>query len=251
MELTLNVLGGFELTVAGDSVAGQLHQRSRELTAFLFTYPNLKHSREKLASMFWPDSDERSCQRSLSTVLWRTREAIKHVNPATPPIFVATPQGEIFVNHAVEYFCDAFEVKTIGKTIRDKNINDMSSDNINKLIQCRNIYLGPYMDGSHLDWILWERERIESDYIDLMIRLLFYYKSTGAYDGAISVAREILDADELRELVHRELIDLYALTGQRPQAILQYKKCTSILEHQLGIRPMVETTRVLERILSS
>ena len=251
MELMLNVLGGFEMAVAGRSVSTHMDQRSRELTAFLLTYPNTKHRRQKLANMFWPDSDERRCQKSLSTVLWRTREAIKDSKSKATSIFKTSAQGEIFISQEVKYFCDAYEIKKTKLALRDIKLENLSDNIFNNIKICRKLYSGPYMDGSYLDWILRERERIESDFIDLMMRLLLHYKTIHAYNDAISVAKEILDADELRELVHRELIRLYELTGQRPQAILQYKKCEEILACQLGIPPMPETTSIFNELTSA
>ncbi len=54
--------------------------------------------------------------------------------------------------------------------------------------------------------------------------------------------------DPLREEAHRQVMRLYAWSGQRNAAIHQYRECVGILEQELGVTPLAETTELYEAI---
>jgi tetratricopeptide (TPR) repeat protein len=54
--------------------------------------------------------------------------------------------------------------------------------------------------------------------------------------------------DPLHEPAHRWLMQLYAWAGQRAAALRQYRECVRILEGELGVSPLEETTRLYEAI---
>src|SRR5215470_5087532 len=71
------------------------------------------------------------------------------------------------------------------------------------------------------------------------------------YAGAIGYAQDILDRDALREDVHRELMRLFLLNGQRAMALHQFEICRGALRKELAIEPMRETLAVYQRIADS
>ena len=71
---------------------------------------------------------------------------------------------------------------------------------------------------------------------------------TGAYGNALSHARRWLQLDPLREEAHRQLMQLYAWTGQRTAALQQYRECVRILEEELDVSPLAETVALYESI---
>ncbi len=61
------------------------------------------------------------------------------------------------------------------------------------------------------------------------------------YPAAIRYAGQYLQTDDLAEEIHRQLIILYAATGQRSAALRQFERCMVVLEHELGVEPLPET----------
>jgi DNA-binding SARP family transcriptional activator len=57
--------------------------------------------------------------------------------------------------------------------------------------------------------------------------------------------------DELAEDVHRQLMILHVLAGDRPAAIQQYKRCATVLQRELGVDPLPETKAVYEAMLKA
>jgi tetratricopeptide (TPR) repeat protein len=67
---------------------------------------------------------------------------------------------------------------------------------------------------------------------------------------AISLAQRWLALDPLHEAAHVQLIRLYAVSGQRSLALRQYHECVRILEQELGVPPLAETTAMYQRVLN-
>src|SRR5207244_1307578 len=54
--------------------------------------------------------------------------------------------------------------------------------------------------------------------------------------------------DPLNETAHRRLIVLYGASGERAEALAQYRDCVRILHRELGVSPTEETTAVYHAI---
>ena len=74
------------------------------------------------------------------------------------------------------------------------------------------------------------------------------YSAEGAYAQAIGHARHWLAVDPLREEAHRWLMQLHAATGARDAALRQYREAVRILDEELGVGPLPETTALYEAI---
>lgn len=70
------------------------------------------------------------------------------------------------------------------------------------------------------------------------------------YAQAIQYGLRWLSLDPLQERVHRELIHLYALNGQRELALLQHQACTELLARELNLLPQQETLALVQAITS-
>jgi hypothetical protein len=71
------------------------------------------------------------------------------------------------------------------------------------------------------------------------------------YAEGIRHAQAILDNDALREDVHRDLMQLFVLSGQRAQALRQFEHCRELLRRELAIQPMRETMTLYQSIAQS
>ena len=65
---------------------------------------------------------------------------------------------------------------------------------------------------------------------------------------AIEAARRRVELDPLDEAGQRRLIDLLARSGDRAGAIRQYRSLVALLDHELGVAPLRETTDRYESI---
>ena len=79
-------------------------------------------------------------------------------------------------------------------------------------------------------------------------KLMAHHGTSGRFEAALEHGMRILAIDPAREKIHRQLMRLYALNGDRNAALAQYKRCKQVLRDELGLAPMRETRQLYQRI---
>jgi predicted ATPase len=140
------------------------------------------------------------------------------------------PQNHIWMD------VDEFELKAVR--------TDVAS-----LQQAVSLYRGDFLEGFYDDWIISERYRFESLYLDALARLMILYEAGKDYLSALATALRLLSRDALREDAYQITMRAYCHLGQRKAALEQYERCREILLKELGAEPMVETRDLFLSIL--
>jgi DNA-binding SARP family transcriptional activator len=92
------------------------------------------------------------------------------------------------------------------------------------------------------DWLRDIQDEVRRERALLLDRLTDALARAGRIDEAVARARERLGLDELHEPTHRRLIELYASAGRRGDALAQFRECVRVLDRELGVAPLTETT---------
>ena len=71
------------------------------------------------------------------------------------------------------------------------------------------------------------------------------------YDGALVLARQLLQQDRASERSHQRVMRLHYLRGDRAAALLAFDECEQLLKHEVGARPGAETLALLAMIESA
>jgi DNA-binding SARP family transcriptional activator len=111
------------------------------------------------------------------------------------------------------------------------------------------LYRNDFLDGFYDDWIINERYRLETLFSEALARLMVGQEAKGEHEAALSTALRLLDHDPLREDAHRLAMRAYCRLGQRNVALEQYRRCREVLQEELEVEPMVETTELYQAIL--
>jgi predicted ATPase len=77
------------------------------------------------------------------------------------------------------------------------------------------------------------------------------YVARHTYLAGIETLNQLLTLDPWREEAHRQLMELYARSGQRSAALAQYAICRQVLADELGIAPADETQALYQAILAN
>jgi DNA-binding SARP family transcriptional activator len=72
----------------------------------------------------------------------------------------------------------------------------------------------------------------------------------GDLERGIEQYRRALRVDPLRKELHQKLSECLWRAGRRDEALRQYRVCRDLLRHELGIGPLPETERLVERVRS-
>jgi predicted ATPase len=126
------------------------------------------------------------------------------------------------------------------------------------LSACVALYKGDFLQGFSLrdsvefdNWQTHQREYWQHSYQSVLEKLLKLALDAGNYTEAIQYAQSCLALDPLYEPAHRQLIQLYAWAGQRTTALKQYQQCVRILDDELGVPPLEETTELYTLVLEN
>lgn len=205
--------------------------------------------REYIASLFCGDCDEARARGRLSTMVWRLRRVLEPPGIARGTYLITEPTTHIGFNWDSPHHIDAILFRDKAESALSQPVHLLQQATVDELVGILPLYRGELLEGFYFDWVLHERERLRHLYLESIAHLMRYFKAHSCYGQCIEYCQKILDLDPLREEIHREMMLLYTLAGQRIQALRQYEACRSTLEAELGIPPMEETHRLYHQIV--
>jgi hypothetical protein len=116
-------------------------------------------------------------------------------------------------------------------------------------------YNGPFLAGLSLagapqfeQWLTQQREQYHRQVMDTLATLTTYHEQRGELAEAIQYAQQQLAFEPWLEESHRQLMGLFARTGQRSQALKQYEQCRTVLQQELSTEASPETQTLANQI---
>lgn len=215
------------------------------LLAYLWIQRGRPQTRERLAGLFWPDSTEEAARSNLRTTLYHLRQALEFGNERADDVLGIDDRSVRWRNDAPLWV----DVADFKHTLREAETDDAQT-RIEQLKRAVGLVEGPFCEGCYADWCLQEQSHLNELYRQALDGLITEHSSSGNIDQAIRYANAFLGEDPLDEAVHRQLMYLYSVSGQRNQALLQYSQCIQTLERELGVSPTQETEGLRDRILN-
>jgi DNA-binding SARP family transcriptional activator len=231
----LKLLGGFEL-LKGVEAANLTTRKDRLLLAYLALNAGRPVTREKLASLLWADRGEEQARGSLRQALAAIRNALDGAGDAT---IVTSRESVTFAGGAVAVDASAFEAAA--RTDPARAIG---------------LYRGPLLDGfdpaspDYAQWLLPERQRLENLAAELVEGLSQTKSSAETARQAISLARQLLTRDSIRESLWQALMRLLTTDNQKIEALKAYSQCSAALSAELGIKPSRQTEDLYRDIVT-
>jgi DNA-binding SARP family transcriptional activator/tetratricopeptide (TPR) repeat protein len=230
----IRLLGSPEITVEGNP----LDVDTRKAVAILAVLATDRraYGREELAALLWPDADDASARGALRRTLSVLRGAVG------PDVLRVDRQQVALVPS--RYGVDVERLETLG-----------DSGNAGNLAIAADLARGPFMAGFTLrdspefdDWRAARAASVERTVGGVLDRLIAALDAKGDVAGAIAAAGRRIDLDPLDESAHVRRMELLAAAGDRAGAVRQYRACVAVLERELGVDPLAETTARYEAI---
>ena len=207
-------------------------------------------SRDTLAALLWPESDQTSARAALRRTLSPLRNALSEN-------LVDFGRETLAVHPEAGLWCDviAFQERLTDCETHGHGYDQVCPRCLVALQEAVDLYTGDFLAGFSLrdsagfdDWQFFEADRLRREFSGVLERLVMIQKEQGNLQTAIENARRWLSLDPLNEAAHRALIGLYAQSGQRNAALRQYRECVRILDEELGVSPLEETTQLYETV---
>ncbi len=234
MMLECRLLGEIHFLIDARPLAPFPTQKAAYLLCYLLLYRERRHPRALLIDTFWPDRDEHSARRCLSTTLWRLRRTLGDEASSSP--LLSTEGDSIGFRAGSPIWLDVAAFEQAAQATAQVRGQDLSPQQAAVAL-----YRGDLMEGAYDDWCLIERERLASLHLQMLGKLMGFCRRHRQLPEAIAYGQRVLAIDPLRETVHRDLMRLYCETGDRAAAIRQFERCRALLAQEMGIEPMQET----------
>ncbi|MFL6208703.1 MAG: BTAD domain-containing putative transcriptional regulator [Pyrinomonadaceae bacterium] len=245
--LAIRLLGPFRVSVDEQVIDERRWSRRKPklLVKLLALQPHHQLHREQVMELLWPDLDAEAASNNLHKSIHAARRALEPALQAgAGSRFIMTREQQITLSAPGKLWIDveAFEQAAAAA---------LKSSAAQACEQALALYAGDLLiEDPYEDWTTMRRESLRALRQDLLVKLAQLYETEDRPDESIARLREIVALDAANEEAHRQLMRLYALTGQRQQALHQYEQCCADLRRELAARPEPATVALHEQIVA-
>jgi DNA-binding SARP family transcriptional activator/tetratricopeptide (TPR) repeat protein len=194
-----------------------------------------EHSREQLADLLWPEADSAKGRASLRRTLSVTAAAVG--------------DGLTVSRTAVSL---KLEVVRVDVHDFETLIGRPDAASLERAVQ---LYRGDFLTGFVLrgcpdfeEWQTSVAEEFRQSLARGLQRLVAACIADGELERAAGHARRWLQLDPLHEPAHQAIIRLHGWAGQRTAAMRQYRSLVRVLDRELAVRPLPETTQLYDDV---
>ena len=245
--ISIQLLGPVRVDVAGAPLVVDT-RKALALLAYL-AVTGRPASRELLAALLWPESDGADARAALRRTLSVLKGGLGAGALVIDRTSVSLRQDDADLD------LGRFRA-ALGRARNHGHDADVGCPSCTtSLEEALSLDRGEFMSGFSLrdseafdEWQVREAESHRRDLAGALERLARALAATGATERALAAGRRWLELDPLHEPAHRLLMELLARGGEPAAAIHQYHDCVRILDRELGVAPLPETTELYEAI---
>ena len=228
-----------------DDTTGRVRTRSSRtvaLVAYLVAHAGTPQTRQRIASLFWPDSSDAQALTNLRRELHHLRHAL-------------TDDASLSITTTDLCWRDSDTCRVDVRTFQCERRAALAAADSNDEAMVRHgraaiaEYGGDLLPGTYDDWVLALREDLQRDCVELCDLISAAGGRKGEWPVAIDAARRRIALQPMEETGYRTLMELQAESGDRAGAISTYHHCASVLERELEVEPDPATARVLKRLM--
>lgn len=236
--LTIKCLGQFEVLV-GDTQIPQEQWRSSAAQK-IFKYLVLKLDqgftpKEVLLELAWPGEDPAKTSGRLHVALNALRKLFE-------PELKRGLRSSYIMRRGDSYRLDIGETGTVDVHRFRKNLQLAEStgkeDNNEALcgyLKAEALYGGPlFVEDPYEDWFAAERERLQTNHLTVLQKIIELYETKGAWKDCIDYAEKYLIIDPYAEGVYCALMNFHSQSRQTSHIIKTFKRCKEFIQDDLG-----------------
>ena len=246
--LSMFLFGPPRIELGGHSV--QVDSRKAIALLIYLAVTGKSHRRDRLATLLWPEYDQTRARTALRRNLSVARKVLSGE-------WLTANRETIGLNRSDDLWIDVDRFRNLLAEPRTHNhpLSKTCSDCLQPLTQAVDLYQDDFLAGFTLqdspdfdDWQMSQAQSLSDDLAATLEKLVGCHQEKNELDSAIAYARRWLSIDPVHEQIHRRLMESYALSGKRSDALRQYEDCVRILKEKLGTFPQEETTRLYQAI---
>lgn len=244
--ISAELFGKFNLRVGSRSWDARENCKTQELLCYLLIHRNLRHQRERIASLFWECSSITQAKKYLRQALWQLQvECGERLGLAHDRLVVVNSDW-IRLNPEIKLQTDVEDFEQAYSSLRPGAKLDAAV--AERWKYAVGLYHGDMLESCYQNWCLYERERLQNIYLVMLDKLIEYCETHGDYEIGLSYGSLILQRDPARERAHQRMMLLHYLAGDRTAALRQFGHCAAALSKELGVKPSKRTYTLYEQV---
>ncbi len=231
-----------------------MHIRRRKAVALLayLAVTGQVHSRDALATLLWPESDQSAGRAGLRRALASLKDALGEEELEADRETIGLRSAE---SAAPRLWVDVRAFRDLLKSCRAHGhpADESCRACLPLLAEAAALYTDDFMAGFTLpdaagfdEWQFFQGQGLRDALGAVLDLLTKAYGELGDDAQAIGCARRWVSLDPLHEPAQRSLMWSYARAGQRSAALRQYELCRQALMTELGVDVSDETRRLVE-----
>lgn len=210
-----------------------------------------RQRREALAALLWPDADDARARGALRRTLSVLRAGIgaDRLRVERDAVELTGPHIDVDVHRFRDLLtAAASHADAPGVACRSciRNLRAAVRLSGGDLLAGFALRDSPAFD----DWQYYEAEGLRRELAGALDRLVDLELADGDTAAAVALARRRLALDPLHEPTQRALMLLHARAGDRAAAVRAYRDGVRVLDEELAVAPLPETTRLYEAIVA-
>jgi serine/threonine protein kinase/predicted ATPase/DNA-binding SARP family transcriptional activator len=248
MALQLRLFGSPQCTREGRPILIR-RRKAVALLAYLAVTAQT-HSRDALATLFWPEYDQSGARANL-------RRDLSYLKRALDDDVLAIDWSEVGINPQAALHLDVtgFTSRLAQAQAHRHPPSQLCPACLAALTEAVDLSSDDFMAGFSLpdcpefdEWQFFQRESLRRSLATALQQLIDWHVAQGTPEPGIAYARRWLALDPLHEPAHRRLMQLYAWDGQQAAALRQFDECVRLLDEELGVAPEAETAAMYQAI---
>ncbi|WP_462411206.1 BTAD domain-containing putative transcriptional regulator [Neobacillus sp. Marseille-QA0830] len=249
--IRVKTLGQFKVWLGEKEVGDKEWQREKAKGIFqLLITRNEPMPKEQILGTLWPHHDKKSADRDFKVALNGLHHVLEPARKArSDPFFIIREGGSYGFNPLAVIELDTVQFQGwiqagLTETDQEKTIHFLEKGLA--------FYQGDYLpDRRYDDWCISKRESMLVYFLRGAEKMAQIMVRKENYDSAIYWCEQILARDRTWEEAYRLLMYCYYRKNNRPQAVKWFRKCTEVLEEELGVTPLEPTRHMYEMIIDS
>jgi DNA-binding SARP family transcriptional activator len=245
--LRVFLLGGFRVAQGDREIGGAdwPRRKAKNLFKVLLLRPGYRLPRDQALDLFWPDLDQKSASNNLYRIVHLIRRVLEpDLADAATSAYLALENEIVSLKPGSIAMVDVAEFERLARLGKEHG-------QVADLDTAAGLYAGDLLpDDIYEEWTIRRREELQLTYLDVMLRLATAHEQLGEHDRAIDVLRQLLSVAPSHEEAHRDLMRVYAQSGQRHLAIRQFQLCRDALRRELDVEVERATIDLHDQIQS-
>lgn len=246
-KLTLKLLGSVQILLDGEPLNSLLSVKSQALLISL-AVTGQPFSRNALAGLLWPESSHVDAKTNLRQVLSKTRRLL--------PDHLIVSRHQVSLTQSANLFVDVIEFESLLQKA-NRLLAGGEAGAVQSLRQAVELYQGDFLAGFSTadadpfeEWYLSEQERLRNLMVNALNQIARHHSLRRQIGPGLRYTGRLLQMDPWREEHHQQMMRLLAWDGQITAALSHYHTCREMLQRELGVDPLPQTTALYERVLA-